>query len=107
MEHIKEQISQWLDVTTDHLNEIAIEDVQFEPYTQENIQRAVMDLFSKSQQAGDTGALKTYETGEQAFRGFWVEDSKDLVVYTWLGSRLKVIVIPQSCWGVRDDITLN
>ena len=40
-------------------------------------------------------------------RGYWVEDTRELVLYLRINSQLKAIVIPNDGWAVREDITLN
>ena len=109
MDDVKRQISEWLKITTGNLNEISLEDIQFEPVMQESINNAVIELFSISQQIKQPGCpdLHTYSGEGNPFQGFWLEKSKDLVVYTWIGNQLKAIVVPKGCWGVREDITRN
>ena len=107
MESIRQQISQWLDVESSNLNEIALEDVRFMPFVQNNIGTAVVQMLSLDRGTAKAAGLSTYQTDGIPLKGFWVEHTKELVVYLKISNQLKAIVVPHEGWGVREDITLN
>jgi hypothetical protein len=47
------------------------------------------------------------ETNSLPCKSFWVEDTKDLVLYVWDGNQSKTIIIPRNGWTIRDDITVH
>jgi hypothetical protein len=46
-------------------------------------------------------------TDDIAYKGFWVENTKELVLYVWVGNQSRAIIVPQDGWTIRDDITIN
>jgi len=107
MNSIRQQISQWLEVESNNLNEIALEDVRFMPFVQNNIGTAVVQMLSLDQHTARSAGLCTYQTDGIPCKGFWVEHTKELVVYLKISNQLKAIVVPHEGWTMREDITLN
>lgn len=108
MSHIKQQISEWFNVDRDCLNEIEIEDVEFAEFAQQNINRAVAQMLSFDSNINPCGGQSVPRTGRGIpCKGFWVEDSKDLILYVLNGNQSRAIVVPQNGWMIKDDITFN
>lgn len=107
MENEKQQISKWLEVEANNLNEISLGDVRFRSFVQDNISSAVVKLLSLDNPASRPLPLATYQSEAIPCKGFWVEDTKELVVYLKISNQLKAIVVPPEGWVVREDITLN
>jgi hypothetical protein len=107
MNSVKQQISEWLDVEASRLNEISLEDVRFVPFVQDNIGNAVVQMLTPDGNACRYPGLSTYQTDGIPCKGFWVEDTRELVLYIRINSQLKAIVVPNDGWTIREDITLN
>ena len=107
MESVREQISQWLDVETNSLNEIALEDVRFVPLVQDNLGNAFVQMLALNEPNRRRPGICTYQTGNNPCKGFWIEHTKELVLYITVSNQLKAVVVPHDGWQVRDDITLN
>lgn len=107
MHSVREKISEWLEVEATRLNEISLEDVRFMPVVQTNIGNAVIRMLSLDPAVQKTVVLPTYETEGIPCKGFWIEDTRELVVYLKVSDQLKAIVVPQDGWRLREDIVLN
>jgi len=107
MENERQQISQWLKVEQHCLNEIALEDVRFMPTVEDNIGNAVVQMLSLDQKTANSAGLSTYQADAIPCKGFWVEETKELVVYLRICKQLKAIVVPHEGWKVREDVTMN
>jgi len=107
MDDDKRQLSEWLNIELANLNEIALEDVEFEPSAQQNINNAVIQLLALDNKVKPPVRPVTYETEAIPCKGYWIEPTKDLVVYIRFGEQLKALIVPNGSWDVRDDITIN
>jgi hypothetical protein len=74
---------------------------------QKDFNNAVVDLLANPIRDRPVRPPEGRHNGPGLFHGFWVEGSKELVVYTWVGRQLKAIVVPYGAWSVRDDILRN
>ena len=106
MQRIKHTVSRTLDIATDRLNEISLEDVEIDQASQHRIYEALYDMAM-------LGDLNTRSIDSLATppgvpcTGFWVEDSRELVLFAWCQHKTKTIVIPPDEWYLRDDITVH
>ena len=98
MENEKQQISEWLDVEENNLNEISLADVRFMQVMQNNISNAVAKMLFLDHMDARSTKLPTYQTETIPCKGFWVEDTKELVVYLQVSNQLKAIVVPSEGW---------
>ena len=103
MANVKEQICECLKIKKDSLNEIALEDIKFSEYAQNNINQEVNGMIS----IHDKNKLSIGRNTEMDYgipcKGFWIEDSKDLVLYIWIDNHSKTIIVPSEAWMVRRD----
>lgn len=103
----KQQISDWIAVDKDCLNDISLEDIEVSEYAQQNIESAA------SQIATQTTAEDWLEDPELewvcylSYKSYWVENTKELVLFIWNDSQAKTIVIPREGWMLRSDITIH
>ena len=106
MKRIKQSVSLALDIATDRLNEISLEDVEIDQASQHRIYQALYDMALCP--CGDA-TLRPSENGPPGVpcTGFWVEDTRELILFAWGQERTKTIVIPPEDWFLRDDITLH
>ena len=106
MEMIKEQISEWLNIEQGILNEIEIEDIKLEPFAEKKIDIEVGRILALMNMGNRSNNLLSNEN-HMLCKTFWLETTKDLVLYIWIGQLPKAIVVPSEGWSVRDDVTYN
>jgi hypothetical protein len=107
MTDVKKRISEWLNLEQKSLNEISLEDIEFGEVEEQNINEEVEQMLSFNKH-GDWNENNTMpETNSLPCKSFWVEDTKDLVLYVWDGNQSKTIIIPRNGWTIRDDITVH
>jgi len=104
----KQQISDWTKIDKDSLNDISLEDVEMSEYAQENIESATLQMVADDQPSKSDGeAPDPVLTAQLACKSYWVEHTKELVLFIWNASQAKTIVIPEEGWMLRGDITLH
>lgn len=107
MSSLKKHISECIDVDQNCLNEISLDDVSFEEDTMNCIRRAVapmLALYDPFYIAADHTML--YNKGVPCI-GFWVENTKDLILYFTIEKHSKTLIVDRDDWMIRDDITVN
>jgi len=107
MSNIKRQISKWLNVGQETLNEIELEDIEFAEFAKQNINNAVAQMLSVDNHINLPSIENTNHTNQIPCKGFWVENTKDLVLYVLNGNQSKAIIVPKNGWMIRDSITIN
>ena len=103
----KQQISDWIQIDKESLNDISLEDVEMSAYAQENIESATIHMADNDL---DENTLEDYQTAlatHLACKSYWVEHTRELVLFFWNTSQAKTIVIPEEGWMLRDDITIH
>ena len=107
MPSLKKHISEYIDVDQSSLNEISLDDVRFEENTLICIRKAVKQML-ESYYPFDHGInrIMLYDKGVPC-KGFWVENTKDLVLYFTIEKNFKTLIVDKDEWMVRDDITIN
>ncbi|MBW1822227.1 MAG: hypothetical protein JRI92_10805 [Deltaproteobacteria bacterium] len=107
MPSLKKHIGECIDVDQSSLNEISLDDINFEDNTLIRIRRAVMQMLA-SYDPFDPAIERTmfYKKGVPCI-GFWVENTKDLVLYFTIEKHSKTLIVDKDGWMVRDDITIN
>ena len=106
MEMIKEKISQWLNIEQGILNEIEIEDIKLEPSVENKIDIEVSRILALLNIDNKNSDLISKE-GRMVCKSYWIETTKELVLYVWIGKLPKTIVVPEGSWTLRDDITYH
>jgi hypothetical protein len=106
LKRIKHSVSLALDIAAERLNEISLEDIEIEQDSQDQIYRALIDMTLKEDL---DGILRDSEAAPRGLpcTGFWVEGTRELILFAWSQERTKTIVIPPEDWFLRDDITLH
>ena len=107
MENVRSDVFDWLKANQDTLNEIELEDIQLEPVVQKNIYRTIANMLSLEKPNQETLVQSMVPTGDITCKGFWVENTKELVLYVWIGDQSRAIIVPQNGWNLRDDIIIN
>jgi hypothetical protein len=108
MHRLKELIRDLFDVELDSLHTIEIQDITFAPVARREIDRTVGEMSSLMGLPIDIpgGRDLSLENAVQC-QGFWLESTKDLVLYLWDGYQSKMILLGSNNWGIRSDITLH
>ena len=107
MTDIKLQISEWINVKQNNLNEISMEDVEFEESTQKNINNTIIEMLSIKNQLIQSAEQIMSNNDGVTCKSFWVENTKALILYIWTDNQSKAIIVPQDSWMIRNDITLH
>lgn len=107
MPSLKKYISECIDVDQHSLNEISLDDVRFEENTLTCIRRTVMQMLALYDPF-DPAIERTmlYNKGVPCI-GFWVENTKDLVLYFSIEKHSKTLIVDNDGWTIRDDIIIN
>ena len=107
MDSIKTDVCNCLNLQNNRLHEIALEDIQLTPPIQKNIYKTIANLFAADVPTATDPAALMLPMGDITCKGYWVENTKELVLYVWLGEQSKAIVVPKSGWFLRTDIIVH
>ena len=104
---IKKHIGECIDVDISSLNEISLDDVRFEENTLSCIRKTVMQMLALYDPFDPAieGAM-LYKKGVPCI-GFWVENTKDLVLYFTIEKHFQTLVVGKNDWMIRNDIIIN
>ena len=106
MKRIKRNVSQTLDIATEKLNEISLEDIEIEQASQHRIYQALHDIARLTDLHTSKPDPEEASPGVPC-TGFWVEDTRELVLFAWSQYKTKTIVVPPEEWFLREDITVH
>ena len=107
MENLRSDVFDWLDVEMGSLNEIELEDIKLEPVVQKNIYKTIAKMLSLEKPDELAPEQAMIPVGDITCKGYWVENTKELVLYVWIGDQSRAIIVPQDGWNIRDDIIIN
>ena len=103
----KQQISDWIQIDKNSLNDISLEDVEVSAYALENIESATLHMTDVPPDNDIPQNSQIVLGPHLACKSYWVEHTRELVLFIWNTRQAKTIVIPQEGWMLRDDITLH
>jgi hypothetical protein len=103
----RQQISDWIQVDKDSLNDISLEDVEVSAYAWKNIESATLHMTDAPADNNSPEELQASPGTPLACKSYWVEHTRELVLFFWNASQAKTIVIPQEGWMLRGDITIH
>jgi hypothetical protein len=106
VQRIKHTVSLCLDIAAERLNEISLEDIEIEQDSQERIYKALYEMALGGVLDRRRPDCDEAPAGVPC-TGFWVEDTRELVLFAWSHERSKTIVIPPGDWFLREDITVH
>ena len=104
---LKQRLSRWVNVAQIRLNEISIEDVRLNAVAQTSVNRIVSDMLRSGYPHLSLQDSQALLADGIPCRGYWVENTEDLVIYLHIHKLSRAVVVPRSCWIIRDDITIN
>ncbi len=104
---LKQQVSEWINIEQNRLHEISLEDVIITEGVLLSIGKIVSQLMLLYR--SDSLSFDPIENINDKIpcMGYWVENSKDLVIYISVDSQSRTIIIPQNGWMLRNDITIH
>lgn len=104
---IKQTVSQWLDLDFTRLHDLEMEDIEIAPYAEEEISTTLskMTILPK----GASPPKSPYQGSLLKFpcKGYWVEDTKELVIYLWGEGHSKAFIVPKEAWCVKKCFTIH
>jgi hypothetical protein len=103
----KQQIADWTEIDKDSLNDISLEDVEMSEYAQENVESATRQMITEDPQDSNWEMQGSLPATCPVCKSYWVEHTKELVLFIWNTHQAKTIVIPEEGWMLRDDITIH
>ena len=106
MKRVKKTVSLALDIATERLTEISLEDIEIDQASQHRIYKALHDMAMLSDLHNATSNPEKDNLGVPC-TGFWVADTRDLVLFAWCQHKYKTIVVPAEEWFLREDITVH
>jgi len=106
LKRIKKTVSQTLDISTDQLIEISLEDIEIEQAYQHRIYKALHDMALLSDPYNAASPPEKNHLGVPC-TGFWVADTRELVLFAWSQYKTKTIVVPAEEWFLREDIIVH
>ena len=107
MNRIKKTVSRDLDIATEQLNEISLEDIEIERASQQRIYQALQDIALLTDLYAKKPDPEEDRPAGVPCTGFWVEDTFELVLFAWSQHKTKTIVVPYEEWYLRADITVH
>lgn len=107
MHRLKELISDLFEIEQDCLHNIEIQDIEFAPSAEQEIGRNVGEMASSMNFPADIPDMRAKPRGDVRCRGFWIETTRDLVLYLWHGHQSRTILLGKDSWTLRDDITIH
>jgi len=106
LKRIKKTVSLTLDIASEQLNEISLEDVEIDRASQHRVYQDLYDMQMLSDTFEYLPELEERRIGVPC-TGFWVEDTQELVLFAWSQHKTKTIVVPPEAWFLREDITVH
>ena len=106
LNRIKWTVSQRINIASDRLNEISLEDVEIDQVSQDRIYQALHDMTMGSDLSPDRMDRQETSSGIPC-TGFWVEDTQELILFAWCEHNTKTFIIPSDEWFLREDITIH
>ncbi len=107
MENILQKICRNLQLDQSNLNEIEIDDVELTTAAQQNIKDVILQMLSLKNQEQNIPQLSIASSNGLPCKSFWVENTKELILYVWIGEQSNAIIVPKDFWTIRDDIIYN
>jgi hypothetical protein len=100
---VKQQICDWTHITKDCLNDIALEDVEMSAYALDSVAAATHQMAGFPEGCGAAPDLE----GPLACRSYWVEHTRELIVFFWNAGEARAVVVPAEGWMLKSDITIH
>lgn len=107
MHRLKELISDLFEIELDLLHNIEIQDIQFAPGAEQEIGKTLGEMSPLGEGPLNVPwQMKDQKDGVRC-QGFWIESTRDLVLYLWDPCESRAILLGKDNWNVRNDITIH
>ena len=107
MHTVKSDVFDWLEISQKNLNEIELEDIKLEPLVQKNIYKTIAKMMSLEKPGDECSEQPVLPTDDITCKGYWVETTRELVLYVWIGDQSRAIIVPQDGWNIREDVIIH
>jgi hypothetical protein len=107
MNQTKSNASEWIRLGQNDLHEIELEDIQLQPVVQKNIYKTITQMFLRERPEDLNRGPGLLPIGEITCKGYWVENTNELVLHVWVGEQSKAIIIPHDGWDLRAGIVVH
>ncbi|MFP3913058.1 MAG: hypothetical protein ACLFUT_13370 [Desulfobacteraceae bacterium] len=107
MHRLKELISDLFEIELDSLHNIEIQDLQFTPGAEQEIGKTLGEMSSLGGGLMDVSRQEMDQKDGVRCQGFWIESTRELVLYLWDRCASRAILLGRNTWSVRNDITLH
>jgi hypothetical protein len=108
MHRLKELIRDLFEIEMDSLHTIEVQDIDFAPTAKREIDKTVGEMSSLMGLSFDSPGGPAPSCAESVqCQGFWIESTRDLVLYLWDGYQSKMMLLGSNHWGLRGDITIH
>ncbi len=104
---IRLYISDRLQIDGDLLNEISIGDVRFSEPARQDINRSVAPLLEAGREASEAPGQASDGIGALPCKSFWIEGTCDLVLFIWIGTRARTLLVEPDGWRLREDVSVH
>lgn len=99
---IKPLISEWLEIDPRELHKIELEDIRLTDEAEVNLNTVISQMIDDSISVTATaGELLAQIDQLIDCRGFWLESSRDLLLYLQVWHQAKTVLVPHRFWRVR------
>ncbi len=100
---VKQQICDWTKIAKDRLNDISLEDVEVSAHALDNIEATTRQM------TGNTGCGEAVAILEDPFavRSYWVDSTRELILFFWNAGQARAVVIPAEGWMLKSDMTVH
>jgi len=99
---IKPLISEWLEIDPRELHKIELEDIRLTDEAEVNLNTIISQMIDDSISVTATaGELLAQIDQLIDCRGFWLESSRDLLLYLQVWHQAKTVLVPHRFWRVR------
>lgn len=99
----RQHICDWTKIAKDLLNDISLEDVEVSAHALDTIEATTRQM------TGETGCMGAAAILEDPFavRSYWVETTRELILFFWNAGQARAVVIPAEGWMLKSDITVH
>jgi hypothetical protein len=105
---IKPLISEWFKIDPQDLNRIELEDIRLSDEAETNLNTIISGMIDQAHPVSTTAGELLAQIDELIdCRGFWLESSRELLLYIQVLNQIKTILVPPRCWQVRHFATIH
>ena len=101
-------LSEWLEIDPRNLHRIELENIRLADEAERNLNAIISRMIDEAQPLRTTaGELLSQIDDLIDCRGFWLESSRDLLLYVQVWRQIKTILIPSQLWSIQHTATIH